>query len=104
MFREADAFTADRNLVDKAVNPGRLAAFADDHRRGAGSVEKGILSGVGRGENTADLAEMDRSVAGFFIRDEMFPSSVLTLVHTEIADFPREMEKGNYSQIGRAHV
>lgn len=46
MFREADAFTADRNLVDKAVNPGRLAAFADDHRRGAGSVEKGILSGV----------------------------------------------------------
>jgi len=37
MFREAYAHATDGDLMDEAVNPRRLSAFAHDHRRGIGA-------------------------------------------------------------------
>lgn len=49
MLWEADALAADRNLVDEAINPRRLAAFADDHRRGTREKNRESVRGA-RGE------------------------------------------------------
>lgn len=49
MLWGTDALAADRNLVDEAINPRRLAAFADDHRRGTRENNRESVRGA-RGE------------------------------------------------------